>query len=73
MTEKLFTGTLNHNKNKNKLQTIHVVKLCAAMSVHTSQTYVSKPHNMCEHTDEPIHPSIRITRDARRNKLNVQF
>ena len=44
------------------------VKLCAAMSLHNSQAYVSKPHHMCEHTDESIHPSLRITRDARRNK-----
>ena len=38
------------------------------MSVQASQIYVSKPHNTCEHTDEAINPSLRITRDARRNK-----
>ena len=38
------------------------------MSVQASQIYVSKPHNMCEHIDESINPSLRITRDARRNK-----
>ena len=42
---------------RQEFSTPEKAELCVAMSVNTSQTYVSKPHTMCKHTDESIYTS----------------